>query len=1166
ESSCTTGPTGGTEECDDGDTANDDSCVATCQVAECHDGFVCTDVSCSTGPTGAAEECDDGDTANDDFCVATCEVAECHDGFVCSDAGTCTTGPNGAVEECDDGDTDDTNSCVATCATAECHDGFLCTDVATCTTGPTGGIEECDDGDASNDDSCVATCKIAACHDGFQCTDGATCTTGPTGGTEECDDGDTANDDSCVATCETAECHDGFECTDVATCTTGPTGGIEACDDGDLENTDSCVATCQDAACHDGFLCTDAGTCTTGPTGGTEECDDGDANNDDSCVAACKIAACHDGFECTDVATCTTGPAGGIEECDDGDVENNDACVATCADAECHDGFLCTDNSTCVTGPSGGTEECDDGDVQNDDSCVATCKIAACHDGFVCTDAATCTSGPTDGTEECDDGDLLNSNGCVRDCELAECHDGLECTDPLTCATGPGNGPEECDDGNLVNTDPCVATCQDAECHDNFVCDGPGCNTGPTGGDEECDDGNQSNSDSCVKTCQLATCGDGVECDGPTCLVAPGFDEGCDDGEDNNGIGDGWCVKDCTRVQTCGDGEVDAAPNGTEECDDENEVSVDDSCTGTEDCVYDDPANPCVVACQDATCGDGYRNIEAVESAQNDVGIREGCDDANQNNGDGCLNNCRASDGEACAFDMDCGDTDCCKKSFCSGKTGDPEDRTGECVSVSDETATPLACSADGMPDPADCELGTEEDPSCVLGDANGDGTIVASDALAILRTAVGPISGQLECPLCACDIVAPRAGVGEESARFVCGDTAVDYSTIEATDALAGLVLAIRNTLVNSGFSGVCFRCADGSSGGGETDVDCGGALVGDPVFNENGSLSGGCPEQLCEIGKKCEVDTDCVADKKSGGEGEELQRCIADTCASCTDGKVQNDETDRFGGPSAKKECGGVCDQRCEVDKKCRVDDDCLVDELSKTNNGRCERDDIVNRLECASCDDGTRQDGEADFYGDTEDAGECGGICRKLCAPGDRCFENSDCEGLFDSDGDDVLDGGVCANGTCTAVTNFDIVLVGPLVGSNVVGHIEFTISDNGAVGLRCIQDSVPEAFECIARSDPNFQGVISCEDDDTVRVQFTSLTGFPPADESPSTTSPYSLTEENEAGKHVCRGLTGNPNLLEGLVANIEDIRDTFGRSLLNHEKLDAEAIKFVPVID
>ncbi len=68
------------EQCDDGNTSNNDGCSSTCQTERCGDGI-----------QQSGEDCDDGNTSNNDGCSSTCAVESCGDGIL-------QTG-----ETCDDG-------------------------------------------------------------------------------------------------------------------------------------------------------------------------------------------------------------------------------------------------------------------------------------------------------------------------------------------------------------------------------------------------------------------------------------------------------------------------------------------------------------------------------------------------------------------------------------------------------------------------------------------------------------------------------------------------------------------------------------------------------------------------------------------------------------------------------------------------------------------------------------------------------------------------------------------------------------------------------------------------------------------------------------------------------------------------------------------------------
>ena len=100
----------GMEECDDANADDSDDCLAACTTAVCGDGAVqtgveecddagesaecdtdCTLASCGDTVTNvlAGEECDDGNSDNDDACLGSCVDASCGDGFVYAGTETC---------------------------------------------------------------------------------------------------------------------------------------------------------------------------------------------------------------------------------------------------------------------------------------------------------------------------------------------------------------------------------------------------------------------------------------------------------------------------------------------------------------------------------------------------------------------------------------------------------------------------------------------------------------------------------------------------------------------------------------------------------------------------------------------------------------------------------------------------------------------------------------------------------------------------------------------------------------------------------------------------------------------------------------------------------------------------------------------------------------------
>ena len=93
--------------------------------------------ACGNGAVEANEVCDDGNLANNDACLDTCQPASCGDGFV-----------QDGVEACDDANPVETDACLGTCEAAMCGDGLVWT-----------GQEDCDDANTDETDDCDTMCK-----------------------------------------------------------------------------------------------------------------------------------------------------------------------------------------------------------------------------------------------------------------------------------------------------------------------------------------------------------------------------------------------------------------------------------------------------------------------------------------------------------------------------------------------------------------------------------------------------------------------------------------------------------------------------------------------------------------------------------------------------------------------------------------------------------------------------------------------------------------------------------------------------------------------------------------------------------------------------------------------------------------------------------------------
>ena len=398
------------EACDDGNAANDDTCLNSCELASCGDGFVgpgegcddgnevdaddCTNAckltSCGDGELQANEDCDDGNPNNGDGCLDTCVAASCGDGFV-----------HVGVESCDDANPTNNDACLSSCELASCGDGQVHI-----------GVEDCDDQNASNTDSCLSSCEMASCGDGYTHA-----------GVEECDDGNASNGDACLISCHQASCGDGLLYV-----------GVEQCDDGNELETDTCLSSCLAASCGDGYVgpgegCDDGNgndlddcsndcvpaTCGNGIVQANEACDDGNAVNTDGCLTTCVLPSCGDGYT-----------HAGAEECDDANANNGDGCLGTCDLASCGDGFV-----------QAGVEACDDGNASNGDGCLGSCELASCGDGYLHV-----------GVEGCEDGNSNQTDACAA-CQIASCGDGYLHA-----------GVELCDDGNPFPNDGCEASCE----------------------------------------------------------------------------------------------------------------------------------------------------------------------------------------------------------------------------------------------------------------------------------------------------------------------------------------------------------------------------------------------------------------------------------------------------------------------------------------------------------------------------------------------------------------------------------------------------------------------------------------------------------------------------------------------------------------------------------
>ena len=760
---------------DDGNVCTDDICngPANCahpvNTAPCNDGVFCNGAdtclagSCSVhtgdpcvGGLECADTCNEiGDTCNEPAAtVCTDDGNECTDNQ-CDGTGACAAISRALGSACsDDGNpcTDDicdgAGACTHPVNAAPCDDGVFCNGADTCAAGtcsvhagdPCIGGLECADTCDELGDTCNEPVATACTDDGNECTenlcDGAgTCLpTGRATGTACIDDGNPCTDDTCdgAGACahpaNVAPCDDGVFCNGADTCAdatcsvhTGDpcAGGLECADTCD-ELDDTCDEPASTACTDDGNECTDdlcdgAGACVAISKPVDTSCnDDGNPCTDDVCdgAAACthpaNVAPCDDGVFCNGADTCanatcsvhTGDPCVGGPECADSCNELVDTCNEPASTACTDDGNECTDDrcdgsGACVaTAHPTGTTCIDDGNACTDDTCdgLGTCthtvNAAPCDDGLFCN-----------GSDTCSDGACSTHAGdpCAGEPECADTCDeiGDTCNEP---ATTPCT-----DDGNFCTND---------------VCDGEGWCLHPVNA-APCDDGLFCNgADTCLGGACVLHAGDpcpgGSECadtcdeTGDTCNL-PAATPCSDDGN-------ACTVSACDGSGTCAATDL---PAGTP-CSDDGNVCTDDVCDGAALCTHTSNLGPC----DDGLFCNGAETCDADDVCQ--PGAVPDCDDGIDCTGDAC------SEGiQSCSHVPD--DAVCDDHKTCSGlETCTPD--------VGCEPTPPVQC--------IDCGHASEAAGAAPAGNAE-PGALTTTDAMVTLMASVG----NFQCPLCVCDV-----------------------------------------------------------------------------------------------------------------------------------------------------------------------------------------------------------------------------------------------------------------------------------------------------------------------------------------------------------------------------------------------------------------------------
>ncbi|MBI5505584.1 MAG: hypothetical protein HY899_12350 [Deltaproteobacteria bacterium] len=614
--------------------------------------------------------------------------------------------------------------------------------------------ETCDDGNTVNGDGCSSDCQnenciaqtpgypgVPLCSDGDDCSVD-TCNTALAGGTcqhqQTCDDGIACTNDACVlAHCEhtpvDAACADTNVCTnDLCSAQTGCShvANAVACDDGQFcTQGDHCLN--QNCVGGGALDCSDAVACTV----------DGCSEASDQCTHQPSNALCANGTFCDGAEICdalTGCGAGAAVDCSNLDGtcvtgvcdEAGDVCSTQAANegGDCDDGNFCTVNDRCQSGVcSGDPRDCADavsctvdGCNETSDQCTHQASDALCSNGTFCDGAEICNV-----DTGCGGGDPVDCSNLDGTCGVGVCNEQGD-----TCSVQAVNEGGDCDDGGFCTLgDHCqagVCTGDQRDCADSVSCT-----------IDACDEA----ADQCTHQASDALCSNGTFCDGvETCNAV----SGCAGGS----------AVDCSNLNaTCVTGvcneDQDACAtqpaNEAGSCDDGNFCTVDDTCNaglcggGARDCSALD--GECVVGvCNEAgdTCATQARpggtqcddGDACTSDDQCDAGVCQGqpiagcgvCGDAEVGDGEEC------DDGDAVyVFGQYCGPT--CLKIGC----GKPTNSSGTAPKSADALFTLRSAVGSSVCDKRVC-------------DADNSNTITASDALRVLRAAVGQ-AVTLTCP-----------------------------------------------------------------------------------------------------------------------------------------------------------------------------------------------------------------------------------------------------------------------------------------------------------------------------------------------------------------------------------------------------------------------------------
>ncbi|MEA3272192.1 MAG: Ig-like domain-containing protein [Patescibacteria group bacterium] len=177
------------EDCDDGNTRDEDGCSSICL----NEGSIFGGSTCGNARVEVGEDCDDGNISDFDGCSAFC----LNEGSIFGNS-QCGSGDIGDGEDCDDGNTRGGDGCSRECL----NEGSFTGPLAICGNSVLENGEDCDDGNLDVGDGCNRICLNEGTNrcenpsEDFNCCGNARIESG-----EDCDDGNNTSGDGCDSRC-----------------------------------------------------------------------------------------------------------------------------------------------------------------------------------------------------------------------------------------------------------------------------------------------------------------------------------------------------------------------------------------------------------------------------------------------------------------------------------------------------------------------------------------------------------------------------------------------------------------------------------------------------------------------------------------------------------------------------------------------------------------------------------------------------------------------------------------------------------------------------------------------------------------------------------------------------------------------------------------------------